>query len=159
MSDGTLNLAENMRQMAIDKLVTPEMMQKVGEMQQLLQQALNEDMKRALDRIAEALQKVDPQALQRAFTEAQFRQEDLLRRLDQTIELLKKAQLEQRLARAARLLAELVEQEESIRDAARDVARTPPSEPSYMRSMVLCRDATSFSKSGRKWFISISRRE
>ncbi|MFQ6097584.1 MAG: hypothetical protein ACE5O2_07645, partial [Armatimonadota bacterium] len=93
-----------------------------------LQQTLNQDMRKALDRIAEAMQKLDPEALRRALTEAQFRQEDFLRRLDQTIELLKRAHLEQRLERASRLAEQLVRREEQIRDDAAGLARKPPSE-------------------------------
>ncbi|MFQ6134002.1 MAG: DUF4175 family protein, partial [Armatimonadota bacterium] len=115
-------IANTVQEMARSELVTPEMMQKVVRMQQLLQETLTEDLRKALEQVQKAMGEMDPEALRRALQEADFNQQEFMRRLDQTIALLEQARLEQKLMRAAELAKKLVQEQRDLRDAAAEKA-------------------------------------
>ena len=115
-------IANTMQEMARSELVTPEMMQKVGRMQQLLQETLNEDLRKALEQVQKALGQMSPEQLRQALQEAQLNQQEFMQRLDQTIALLEQVRLEQKLLRAAELAKKLVEEQKQLRDAATEKA-------------------------------------
>lgn len=111
-------LAENMQQQVNEaqekKLASLEMLQKMMEAQKLFEEVATPEMREAQKRLQEALEKMDPEELKRAMQQMQFSQEEMIKRLDRTIEYLKKLQAEQKVDALIRRMEELTAQEEAL---------------------------------------------
>ncbi len=111
-------LAENMQQQVTDaqekKLASVEMLQKMMEAQKLFEEVATPEMREAQKRLQEALEKMDPEEMKRAMQEMNLSQEEMIKRLDRTIEYLKKLQAEQKVDAMIRRLEEMTAQEEAI---------------------------------------------
>lgn len=111
-------IAESMQQQVTDaqekKLASIEMIQKMMEAQKLFEEVATPEMREAQKRMQEALEKMDPEALKKAMQDMQFSQEEMIKRLDRTIEYLKKLQAEQKVDAFVRRMEELAAQEEAL---------------------------------------------
>jgi len=119
-------IANTMQQMAVNELITPEMMEKVGQLQQLLRETLDEGLRASLDRIQEALGNVDRDAIRQQLLQARDMQQEFLQRLDQTIELLKSVYREQRLGQAVQMAERLVQREAELKQRTEAMAAEAP---------------------------------
>jgi hypothetical protein len=115
-------IADTMHQMALSELVTPEVMEKVGQLQKLLQETLDEGLRESLERVQEAIGSVDPEAIRQQLLHARDLQQQFLQRLDQTIELLKGVQREQRLGEAVAMAEQLVRRQAELRERTEEIA-------------------------------------
>lgn len=111
-------LAENMQKQVTEaqekKLASLEMIQKMMEAQKLFEEVATPEMREAQKRMQEALEKMDPEELKRAMQQMQFSQEEMIKRLDRTIEYLKKLQAEQKVDAMVRRMEEMTAQEEAL---------------------------------------------
>jgi len=111
-------LAENMQKQVTEaqekKLASVEMLQKMMEAQKLFEEVATPEMRENQRKLQEALEKMDPEALKKAMQDMQFSQEEMLKRLDRTIEYLKKLQAEQKVDAFVRRMEELAAQEEAL---------------------------------------------
>ncbi|MBD3298265.1 MAG: DUF4175 family protein [candidate division Zixibacteria bacterium] len=112
------NLQENLEQAQEQRLQSMEMLQKMAEAQELFQEVATEDMRESMRKLQEAMDKLDPNEVQRALDEMQMSTEDMLERLDRTIAYFKRLQAEQKVDAFVRRLEEMVKQQESINDEA-----------------------------------------
>jgi hypothetical protein len=94
--------------------ITMETLEKVGEIQRLLDEVATEEMRELLQSIREAMQRVSPEDVSEAMEQLSITQDDYLRRLEQTLNLLKRAKAEQQLADLAERARELAEREEQL---------------------------------------------
>ncbi|MEW6684899.1 MAG: DUF4175 family protein [Candidatus Edwardsbacteria bacterium] len=107
---------EEMRQ-RLDKsaLFDEETLQKLQEMQKLLEEVATEEIKKALEQLRQAMQKLDPKMIQEAMKNLSLSQQELKERLDRTIEMLRNFQREQKMKSLVEKAKELVEKQEEIR--------------------------------------------
>jgi hypothetical protein len=115
-------IANTMRQMNVNELVTPEMMERVGELQKLLQETLDEGLRASLERVQEALGAINQESVRQQLLQARDMQQQMLERLEQTIELLKSVQREQRLGQAVEMAERLVRRQEDLRQSTKEAA-------------------------------------
>ncbi|MBN2566047.1 MAG: hypothetical protein JXB46_10095, partial [Candidatus Eisenbacteria bacterium] len=94
--------------------VTLETLEKVGEIAQLLDEVATEEMRELIQSIREAMQRLSPQDVSEAMENMSFTQDDYLRRLEQTLNLLKRAKAEQQLADIANRADDLAAREEQL---------------------------------------------
>lgn len=120
-------IAESMQQQVTDaqekKLASVEMIQKMMEAQKLFEEVATPEMREAQKRMQEALEKMDPEALKKAMQDMQFSQEEMIKRLDRTIEYLKKLQAEQKVDAFVRRMEELAAQEEALNKQATEAPK------------------------------------
>ncbi len=102
------------------KLVSMEVVQKMMEVQQLLQEVATEEMRQAMQKLQEAMESMDPEALRKAAEEFQMSQEELMERLDRTLSLLKRMQVEQRVEDMRALAEKLNEMENEVSEGLED---------------------------------------
>jgi hypothetical protein len=88
---------QNIQKIEENKLAALETLEKLSEIRKLMEEIMTPDMKEAMRKLAEALKNLDPELLKQAMEKMKISQEELLKRLDRTIALLKRMQAEQKL--------------------------------------------------------------
>ncbi len=95
-------------------LLSRDILEKLAQVQQLFEEVATPEMKEAQRKLWEALRETDPQQLQDAIQDFQISQDELLERLERTLALLKKMQLEQALEAMIRKAEEIARRQEEI---------------------------------------------
>jgi hypothetical protein len=112
--DETLNLMDH------NNVVSFEIIEKMEEIRQLLQEVANEDMMRALEKMREAMANLSPEEIRAAMENMSLSQEDLLKKLEQAIALLKRLRTEQRMDAAVNLAKQIAEGQKQADELLRD---------------------------------------
>lgn len=118
MSDLTEKMSETDR-------VTLETLEKMEELTRLLDEVASDEMRELIEQIKEAMEKISPEEVSLAMEEMTMTQEDYLRRLEQTINLLKRVRAEQMVADLANRAEDLAERQGSV---AEESERSPGKE-------------------------------
>ncbi len=111
-------LAEMIDTMERNDLLSLETLNKYLELQKLLQEINSPELQKALAELRQAMETLDPQKLEEAMKDFQFSQEEFLKGLERTINLLKQLQAEQKLDEALKKTAELLERQQEINEQA-----------------------------------------
>jgi hypothetical protein len=110
----TDSLEEIADKMAGSDLVDEEVFQKIMEIQKLLSQISNPEFLKSLEELSKALQNVDKEAVAKAMEELKANQEQLLKNLDRTIELLKRLKAEDQMQAALDQVKDLLGKQNDI---------------------------------------------
>ena len=103
--------------------VTLETLSKVDELTRLLDEVATDEVRELIAEIREAMDRLSVDAVSRAAERMETTQDDYLRRLEKTLNLLRRVKAEQQLADAVRRAEDLAEREEQIaREAGDDPA-------------------------------------
>ena len=94
--------------------ITIETLEKVEEIQRLLEEVATEEMRELLEAIREAMEQVRPEDVSEAMEDLSITQDDYLKRLEQTLNLLRRAKAEQQLADVADRAEDLAAREEQL---------------------------------------------
>ncbi len=95
-------------------LMSQDILQKLAEIQKLFEEVATPEMKEAQQKLAEAMKNMDPKDLQDAIKDFQMSQKELMQRLDRTLALLKKMQLQQQMEAMVRQIEQLAKQQEKM---------------------------------------------
>jgi hypothetical protein len=124
----------NMQSLTDSEFMSFEALQKMEQLQKLLDEVTNEEMKKALEKLREALEQ-DEGRKEQEIADFQKAQEELMKNLDRVIENLKQFRLEEKTKAAVRRLEELAARQErvnedlktpdSMEDKAQDKAAAP----------------------------------
>jgi hypothetical protein len=123
-------MSELSDQMSETDRITLETLEKMEELQQLLDDVATDEMRELLEQIRRAMQQVSPDEVSRALEQVTLTQDDYLRRLEQTLNLLRRAKAEQTLADLANRAENLAARQEAL---ARESTQSP--NPSRCQSM------------------------
>jgi hypothetical protein len=102
--------------------ITIETLEKIDEIQRLLEEVATEEMRELLEAIREAMERVSPEDVSEAMENLSITQDDYLKRLEQTLNLLRRAKAEQSLADIADRAQDLAAREEQL---AREAEQSP----------------------------------
>jgi hypothetical protein len=105
---------ENIQKIEENKLAALEMVEKLLEIRKLMEEIMTPEMKEALRKLAEALKNLDPELLKQAVAKMKISQEELLKRLDRTIALLKRMQAEQKLENLIKMAERMAQTQNEI---------------------------------------------
>jgi len=100
-----------------NKLVAQQIVEKLWEIQKILDDIMPEELKEAIRKMQEALQQMDPELLKQAMKEFQMSQKELLQKLDRTLELLRRIQAEMKLDELKNLAQRISEMQDKINEA------------------------------------------
>ncbi len=126
------DLGEALSRLENQNLVDDEVLAKVSEIQRLMDQVADQELREAFQRLQEQMAQMDPNEVQRALKDLTLTHEELMRNLERTIEMLKQVQLEEKLEHAAQKAEEMAEKQDQINQDLGDLAaekRDPPGEP------------------------------
>ncbi|MGD8922830.1 MAG: hypothetical protein PVH24_06240, partial [Candidatus Zixiibacteriota bacterium] len=113
MSD---KMQSSLDKMQDNALMSREIMEKLQEIQKLFEEVATPEMKEAQRQLQEALKNMDRNKLEQALKDFEMSQEELLDRLERTLALLKKMQVEQKMEAMVRKAEQLVEKQGQVND-------------------------------------------
>ncbi len=102
----------SLEKMRDNALMSRELMEKMQQIQKLFEEVATPEMREAQRKLMEALQNMDRQKLQEAMKNMELSQKELMERLDRTLSLLKRLQVEQKMEAMMRQAEQLVQRQE-----------------------------------------------
>ncbi len=110
-------LQQNLEMLAENQLTSPELMAKMDQIAELLQQAQSPELQSLIDQMRNAMQQLSPDEVSRAVREVAQNQEQAMRRLDTAMDMLKDMAREQDLEGMTSMLAQLMREQQKLADA------------------------------------------
>lgn len=101
-------MEESIKQLEQNDLISEQIMEKLQELQKLFQEVATPEMKEAMKKLAEELQNMSPEEMEQAMKDFQLSQNEMLKRLERSVELLKKMQIEQKMAAMLKMINEML---------------------------------------------------
>jgi hypothetical protein len=98
--------------------VTLETLEKVQEISEILDEVATDEMRELMEQIRQAMENLDPEEVSRSMNEMAVTQDDYRRRLEQTLNMLRRVKAEQQLEDAAARAEDLSEREERMAERA-----------------------------------------
>jgi hypothetical protein len=123
-------LDQILEKMEQNDLVREETLKKYQELQRLFEEVATPELKQAMRELQKALENIDPRRVQEMMKNLQFSQEDFLKSIERTIELLKRLQIEQKMDEAVRRIEQLRRQQEEVNQNAAE-AKSKPQRQKY----------------------------
>ena len=111
-------MEEMIDSMQRNDMLSLETLEKYLELQELLQKMDSPELQKALEEMKQAMQNVDPQKMAEALKNFQFSQEELLKKLERTMNLLKQMHAEQKLDEALKRTENLLEKQQEVNEQA-----------------------------------------
>jgi len=112
------DIAQQMKEMVQsiqeNSLFTKETLEKYMELQELFERVATPELKEAMKKLAEALQKQNPEDLLKAMENFQLTQEDFLKQLDRSLNILKQMELEMKMDELVKRADELLKRQDSV---------------------------------------------
>jgi hypothetical protein len=104
-------MIENMQQ---HQVLSTETLEKYLELQQLYEQLNDPEFKAAMDKLREAMDRMDPDQLRDAMRNMTFNEEQMRQSLERTINLLKRIQIEQKIDELAKRADQMVDEQQHV---------------------------------------------
>ena len=118
------NIADDYQQliekMQANSTLSPEMLQKMMKIQELMEQISNEDLQKAMEKFNENLKNLDPDALRKAMENFKFSMEDFSQKIDQTLKLLESIKKEQAVQKALQISQEMEKMQSALQEKTSD---------------------------------------
>ncbi len=114
VEDMAKQMDQSVKKVSESSLMSREILEKLAQIQKLYEDVSTPEMREAQRRLMEALQKMDQRELQKAMKDFEMSQEELLKRLERTLALLKKMQLQQKMEAMLRKVEQMVKKQEEI---------------------------------------------
>jgi hypothetical protein len=124
LDEASRQLQESIAQAAERQAFDQQLMRKLSEMQNLMQQIQSQDLKDAMKKMQEAMEAMDRQRAEQALPEMRQQNQEMIKNLERTIELLKKLREEERVASLAQRAKELKAQQDQLNREHQDPAKS-----------------------------------
>jgi hypothetical protein len=108
------SIDETLDMMNESSIVDFEVIEKMEEIRRLLDEVATQEMMEAIEKMQQAMENLSPEEIRSAMENLSMTQEDLLRRLDSTIDMLKRLQLQQRMESVANLAGRISEEQQEL---------------------------------------------
>jgi hypothetical protein len=92
----------------------PEMQKRLDELKELYDELLSPEMKKQMEDLQRALDNLDPEQVQKALEQLAAQQEELRQKLDQNLDLMRRAAAEQEMSKLAQQAKELATQQDAV---------------------------------------------
>ncbi len=112
-------LQEDLESLAENHLTSIELLEKMDQIAELLQQIQNEELEQLLAQLKEAVAKLSAEEIAEAMAEVAKNQQEMVQRLDRALKMLKELAREQELEGMTSLLAKLIREQQELLDANR----------------------------------------
>lgn len=108
LEDMAREMEQSLQKQENNNLLSEQILKKMMELQKLMAEVATPEMKKAMEELAEALKKMSKEEVEEALKKFQMTQEEMLKRLERTVELLKRMQVEQRMAALLKMAEEML---------------------------------------------------
>jgi len=99
---------ESIKKLEQNDLVSQQLLEKMMELQKLFNEVATPEMKEAMKKMNEALKNMSQEELEQAMKDFQLSQEEMLKRLERTIDLLKRMQIQQKMTAMLKMAQEML---------------------------------------------------
>jgi hypothetical protein len=114
LKDVAQRMDQNIKKVEENKLAAAEVVEKMMEIKKLMEEVATPELKEAMRKLAEALKNMDPEQLKEAVKKMQLSTEEMLKRLERTLSLLKRMQAEQKLSDLVKMAEQMAEKQDQI---------------------------------------------
>ena len=111
------SLEEIMQKAEESSMLSLELLQKYNELQKLMSEVASPELMKAMAEMQSALEQADPEQLRKAAEKFQMSQEEMLQRIEKSLEILNQLKLERQLEELAERAEEMAEQQDDIADS------------------------------------------
>ncbi len=108
------DMDKSLKEMSENNLMSREVLEKLAQIQKLFEEVATPEMKEAQRKLMEAMKQIDKQKMEDALKDFEMSQDELLKRLERTLALLKKMQLEQKMEAMLRKVEQLADQQDKM---------------------------------------------
>lgn len=115
-------LDQTMNKLERNELANRDVLEKLAEIRKLVDEVATDEMKAAMEKLRKAIEQLDPKEIAEASKNLKMSQEEFLKRLDRTIEMLKGVQRERRVDEMVKTMEELLDKQESLLDATKEAS-------------------------------------
>jgi hypothetical protein len=122
------DLGQALSRLENQNLVDEEVLAKVSEIQRMLDQIGDPELKEAFKRLSEQLAQLDPSEVQKALKDLTLTHDELLKNLERTLAMLEQVQLEEKLEQAVQQAEEIAKQQDAINEELEPLADRSPGE-------------------------------
>lgn len=117
------DLDKMIKSMEKDELVSAETLEKYRQLQELTQEILTPELEKAMQELSESIKNMDENLIQKALESIKQDETSFQRKLDRTIELLRRLKAEQKLDQAIKLAQDVKDREEKLANALKEQSR------------------------------------
>ncbi|MEE8417461.1 MAG: hypothetical protein V3S06_02255, partial [candidate division Zixibacteria bacterium] len=110
------DMQENLEDLQYNRLIGEEIVEKLQELQTLMEKIASPELKEAMRKLREALENMDPEELRQALEEFQMTSEELLENLDRALSLMKQLAIEQKMDLLVELAERILEDQNQINE-------------------------------------------
>ncbi|MBC8185497.1 hypothetical protein H8E88_30790 [candidate division KSB1 bacterium] len=109
-------LEQMVERMEKNDLLSLETLQKYSELQKLLDEVMTDELKEAIKKLQQAAEKIDEQLMKQAIEQLNFAQEEFLKNIEKTLNILKRLQIEQKLDELVKKAEKLLQEQTDINE-------------------------------------------
>ncbi len=109
-------MQENLEDLQYNRLIGEEVVEKLQELQTLMEEIATPELKEAMRKLREALENMDPEELKQALEEFQMTSEELLENLDRSLALMKQLAIEQKMDMLVELAERILEDQNQMNE-------------------------------------------
>jgi ABC-type multidrug transport system fused ATPase/permease subunit len=113
------SLDETLDRMGENPLVSFEIIEKMEEIRRLFDEVATEEMKESIRKLQEAMEKLSPEEIRAAMQDIEMSQEELLEKLERTLQMLKRLKLQQDMEAVLNLAERIAQGQEEVNDMLR----------------------------------------
>lgn len=124
----TQNMEKTMEKMERNEAVTLETLEKMQEIQKLMNEIATDEMRDAMKKLQEAMETLSPEEIQKAMQNMEMSQEEYMKKLERTLGLLKQIKMEQQMEAAVQKAEELVRRQDEINRATEEAKQSDDKE-------------------------------
>ncbi|MGQ9609912.1 MAG: hypothetical protein ACUVWN_11440 [bacterium] len=123
MKNLSKQIEETIKKIEENPLVGTELLEKIQEIRDLINELFTDDMKQIMKKLSEALSKVDPSQQIKDLVAAKMMQEEFMEKLDRIIDLFKNIRFKQQLEATLNQVKDLIEKQTEIKDESEQLAK------------------------------------
>jgi hypothetical protein len=126
---------ENIDRAQERRVASMEIVEKMEQVRQLMEEVATPEMKKALEDLQQAMQSLDPELIKQQMDQFNMTQEELLKRLDRTLSVLKRLQAEQRLDALIKKTEDMVQRQTDIMEELQKMDQGDAKTPETMNDL------------------------
>jgi hypothetical protein len=114
------SLDETLDRMGENPLISFEIIDKMEEIRRLFEEVATDEMRESLQRFREAMEELTPEEIRSAMENLDISQDELLQKLERTLEMLKRLQLQQQMEAVLNLAEQIAQGQQQVNDMLRE---------------------------------------
>lgn len=124
ISEQVQEVAENfenlVEKMQANQALSPETLEKMQKIQELMQEINNEDLQKAMEKLQDSLNNIKPEDLKKAMENFKFSMDDFSKKIEQTLQLLESIKKEQAIQKALQISEETEKMQKNLSERTTD---------------------------------------